>query len=382
LLAILYILVSILSLVYAWIMWRYIYHWEKLEVWETPTDYKPSTKISLIIPVRNEAENINACLQSIFRQNYPQQLMEVIVVDDHSTDQTPQILNQIKDKRLKILWLSDFVDVSEERAFKKKAITVAIDQATGDLIVTTDGDCIVPPRWLQRMAHFYETKGVKFIAAPVNFYKERNLLEHFQSLDFTGMMAITGAGIHGQFMNMCNGANLAYDKKAFQVVDGFSGINHLASGDDMLLMQKIAQRFPGKIGYLKNEAATVLTKAQETLSDFYNQRLRWASKSADYKEWKVTAMLGVVWLFCLSIVFSLIAVLFLGLSVLWLFFGQVLIKTAVDYALLRRTTRFFNRTDLMKYFLLSQVMHIFYIVSIGTLSIFIKKYNWKDRTTQ
>jgi cellulose synthase/poly-beta-1,6-N-acetylglucosamine synthase-like glycosyltransferase len=367
---------------YAWLMWRYIYYWEKLEVWETPLDYIPTTKVTLIIPVRNEAENIAVCLQSILSQNYPAGLIEVIVIDDHSTDQTLQVLNQIKDKRLKIFQLSDFVDSSKEFAFKKKAIEIAIGKASGDLIVTTDGDCIAPQKWLQRMTHLYELKGLKFIAAPVNFHEEKNILEYFQSLDFIGMMGITGAGIRGQFMNMCNGANLAYDKKAFQAVDGFNGIDYLASGDDMLLMQKIAQRFPGKIGYLKNVDATILTKAQSTLSAFYNQRLRWASKSSDYKEWKVTAMLGVVWLFCISIIISMLSISFLGMIGLYVLLGQAFIKVIVDYLLLSRTTQFFNRPELMKYFIPSQVLHIFYIAIVGTLSIFIKKYSWKGRTTQ
>lgn len=363
-------------------MWRYIHYWQKLEVWETPLDFIPSTKVTIIIPVRNEAENIEDCLASVLRQNYPADLMQVIVVDDHSTDITLQLLNQIVDQRLQVLKLADFVTAGMENAFKKMAIQIAVEQATGDLIVTTDGDCIVPARWLQRMVHFYESKDLKFIAAPVNFYKENSYFTYFQSLDFTGMMGITAAGIKGNFMNMCNGANLAYDKKAFYAVKGFEGINQIASGDDMLLMQKIAQRFPGKIGFLKHPEATVQTKAQETMADFFNQRLRWASKSADYKEWKIILMLGLVWLLCISIFFSLFSILFIGMAGFILFLFQLIIKAIADYFLLRSTTRFFNRSELMKYFFPAQIMHIFYIATIGTLSIFIKKYNWKGRRTR
>ncbi len=378
-LATLYTLVIILSLAYVWIMWRYISNWEKLAVWETPKGYIPSTKISVVVPVRNESDNIQPCLNSILFQNYPENLFEVIIVDDHSTDDTLSILKSVKDQRLKVLSLADFIDDTKESAFKKKAIEIAVDHAQGELIVTTDGDCIAPKRWLQRMAHLYESKAPKFIAAPVNFYQEESLLEYFQSIDFTGMMGITGAGIQGRFMNMCNGANLAYSKKAFYEVGGFSGINHLASGDDMLLMQKIAKKYPGEIAYLKNEKATIQTKAQETWKDFFNQRIRWASKSSDYKEWQVTAMLGVVWLFCISIFMTLISIVFLGIHGLWMLLIQLAIKTIIDYALLSRTTRFFKREDLMKHFLLSQFLHIFYIVWVGTLSIFVKKYVWKGR---
>lgn len=371
-----------MSLAYVAIMWRYIYHWQKLPVWDTPKTYLPKTKLSIIIPVRNEAEHIKACLSSILDQNYPVDLMEVIVVDDQSTDHTLALLKAIEDPRLKILELGDFLEAEEAQAFKKKAIEIAIDHAQGDLIVTTDGDCVVPPRWLQRITHFYEVNDLKFIAAPVNFYQECNLLEYFQSIDFTGMMGITGAGVQGAFLNMCNGANLAYDKAAFFEVDGFTGIDHLASGDDMLLMEKMARRFPQQLGYLKNREATVLTKAQETWTAFYHQRIRWASKSSDYQDWQVTAMLGIAWLFCWSILMSLLSIPLLGWTGVYLFLGQLLVKTMMDYALLSRTTRFFNRSDLMAYFFPAQVLHIFYIVSVGTLSLFIKKYQWKGRSVQ
>lgn len=363
------------------ILWRYWYYWQKLSIWETPPDFIPSTKITVIIPVRNEEKNIETCLQSILKQAYPTDLLELIIIDDHSTDNTFQILKQFKEERLRVFQLADFIDPAKGYAFKKKAIEIAIGKSGGDLIITTDGDCLTPPRWLQRIAHFYEINSWKFIAAPVNFYQEQNMLEYFQSLDFTGMMGITGAGIQGGFMNMCNGANLAYDKKAFYEVGGFEGIDHLASGDDMLLMQKIARRFPGEIGYLKNRAATVKTKAQESLNAFFNQRLRWASKSSDYKELQVTLMLGMVWVFCISILFSVFSIFFIGTIGFWILISQVVIKIIIDFLLLKTTTRFFNRADLMKYFFPSQVMHILYIAIIGTLSIFIKKYTWKGRKT-
>jgi len=300
-------------------------------------------------------------------------------VNDHSTDNTLELMQAIEHPQLKILNLSDFIGTDQSQAFKKKAIEIAIEKAQGDLIITTDGDCIVPPRWLQRMVHLYEMKSLKFIAAPVNFFQEQHILEYFQSIDFTGMMGITGAGIQGHFMNMCNGANLAYDKKAFYEVGGFAGIDHLASGDDMLLMQKIARHYPTKLGYLKNREATVLTRAQPTWNTFFNQRIRWASKSSDYKEWQVTAMLGAVWLFCINILISTIWIICFGLQGLWIFVFQLLVKIIMDYALLSRTTRFFNRSDLMTYFLQAQVLHILYIVSVGTGALFIKDYEWKDR---
>lgn len=367
---------------YYFVMYRYLYYWNKLSIWETPQSYVPSSSVSVIIPVRNEALNIEACVRSILSQNFPSNLLELIVVDDYSRDNTLGILQSIDDDRLKVLCLADASEGEIQVAYKKKALEYGIQEARGELILTTDGDCIVPDRWLQRMVHLYEAKDAKFIAAPVNFHEERNLLEYFQSLDFTGMMGITGAGISGRFMNMCNGANLGFNKAIFYKVGGYEGIDHLASGDDMLLMQKIARKYPEDIHYLKNAAATVLTPAQPTLRSFFHQRIRWASKSSDYKEWQVTAMLGVVWLYCWSIFFALGSFFILGSVALGLTLILLAAKSVIDYMLLRNTTKFFKRQELMQYFIPAQVMHILYIVIVGTLALFIKEYSWKGRVVR
>lgn len=379
-----YLILSVgLSFAYLLIISLYLLGWGKLSRWKVPQYFQPKTFVSILIPARNEAENILACLQSILLQNFPKALFEIIVIDDFSTDDTCQIVEKEQTKQtgvnLSLIKLSDQIKESDTQSFKKKAIELAIGQARGDLIVTTDADCLVPKDWLRLLVSFFEAKELKFIAAPVNFYEEKNLLERFQSLDFNGMMCVTGAGIKLGLGNMCNGANLAYEKATFYEVNGFEGVNHIASGDDMLLMQKVAEKYPNRIGFLKNREATVLTKAKPTLREFLSQRIRWASKSTTYKEWRVTFILGIVFLFCLNIVFSLLLIPFLGTLALWLFGGQLILKTIMDYFFLGTMARFFGRQDLMNSYLPSQLLHISYIVVVGILGNVIKKYNWKGR---
>src|SRR5206468_11041876 len=112
--------------------------------------------------------------------------------------------------------------------YKKKAIEIAISKAKGELIVITDADCLVPLTWLSSIVKFYETFNPVFIAAPVTFYEEDNFLKVFQSLDFMTLQGITGASVYKKFHQMCNGANLAYQKKIFYEVDGFRGIDKIA----------------------------------------------------------------------------------------------------------------------------------------------------------
>jgi len=373
-----YLIVLILSVYYVYIINRYLRGWQTLPYWKIPSNYKALTKLSILVPARNEEDNIVDCVQSILSQNYPSSLFEIIVIDDHSTDRTPELVLGINSNQVRLLKLADYVNEADTRSFKKKAIETAMKKATGQLIVTTDADCEMGPNWLLSIVSYYELNKPKFIAAPVNFYKEKSLLERFQSLDFMGMMCVTGAGIHRRFMNMCNGANLAYEKQAFYDVNGFEGIDNIASGDDMLLMQKIAKKFPNDIGFVKNKEAVVYTTAKPTVRAFISQRIRWASKSTSYEEWQVTFILAMVFFFCCSIVFSLLMIPFWGP---WLFLFQLMVKIIMDFFFLNRMSIFFNRQELMKSFIPSLFLHIAYIVLIGILANFVKEYQWKGRKT-
>ncbi|NJL75820.1 MAG: glycosyltransferase [Saprospiraceae bacterium] len=136
---------ALLTLGYIVVMYQYIKGWKMLPTWEVPPHYIPHTKVSIIIPARDEEKSILNCLSSIVQQNYPTLLWEVIVVDDHSTDQTVDLVSSLAHPNVKLLRLADFVQEGETKAYKKKAIEVAIAASTGSLIVTTDADCVVQP---------------------------------------------------------------------------------------------------------------------------------------------------------------------------------------------------------------------------------------------
>ncbi len=371
----------VLTSYYTGLMWKYHRYWKALPPWSVPDSFIPQTKVSILVPARNEAANIEACIQSIFAQKYPRHLFELIIIDDHSTDATPRLVRIMKKKypQLSLICLADLQVDQDHIAFKKWALEQGIAKAKGDLIVGTDADCMVSENWLNLLVSFYESKKYAFIAAPVNFFQEQNQLEYFQSLDFIGMMGITGAGIHGKFQHMCNGANLAYERSAFEAVGGFKGIDGRASGDDMLLLQKMAKQFPERIGFLKNPAATVHTKAMPDWRSFLNQRIRWASKSYDYPEWQVTFRLAMVFLFCCFILFSPLLIPFLGWYAAIIFVGMLLVKGIVDYFFLGAMSRFFGRSALMKKYWSAVPLHLIYIVSVGILANITKTYEWKGR---
>jgi cellulose synthase/poly-beta-1,6-N-acetylglucosamine synthase-like glycosyltransferase len=256
--------------------------------------------------------------------------------------------------------------------------------AKGELIVTTDADCISPKKWLETLARFYKQKSPVFVALPVNFNNSspgdslfKKLFKVFQSLDFMTLQGITGASVFKKVHAMCNGANLAYEKNVFFKVGGFEGIDQLASGDDMLLMLKIQARYPDKIAFLKSKEVIVNTQPAETLKDFMNQRIRWASKAGYYSDKRITAVLLLVyllnaWLLILGICS------FFNLNALCLFLVSLLIKTLAEIFFLFPVAQFFEKQRQLWWFLPAQPFHILYTVIAGWLGKF-GSYQWKGR---
>jgi cellulose synthase/poly-beta-1,6-N-acetylglucosamine synthase-like glycosyltransferase len=284
-------------------MWTYKNEWEEIEEVHYLND-QPSTAVTIVIPARNEAANIGHLLHDITQQVYPTQLTEVIIIDDFSEDGTYDICQQYTNQHtnIKVYKLQEIIpENTATEAYKKKAIEVAVHLANGKLIITTDADCRLQQHWIHSIVSFYEKEKCALIAAPVGYYKEKTRFQHFQALDFCGMQAITGASLNMEMFNMANGANLAYEKQAFLEVNGYQDIDKKASGDDMLLIYKIAKQFPNRVRFLKNKAAIVLTEPMHTVRDFLQQRFRWTSKSTSYQDKRITLILGLVYLFVLSI---------------------------------------------------------------------------------
>jgi cellulose synthase/poly-beta-1,6-N-acetylglucosamine synthase-like glycosyltransferase len=367
--AILYITILLFSgysilIIYYWLSWRSIPEY-------AAKTKSPATYISIIIPARNEEKNIGNLLMALQKQTYPKHFIEIIVVNDHSTDNTAEIV-----KKFPGVILLDLDDDSIN-SYKKKAIEKGIYTASGKLIITTDADCLPPPAWLENMVSFFEEKNAMFIAAPVALQNDSSVVQVFQALDFLTLQGVTGASVYKKIHSMCNGANLAYEKKAFSEINGFEGIDTIASGDDMLLMYKIWGKFPDRVHYLKSKQAIVRTQPAKTWKDFFNQRIRWASKARHYNDKRIFWVLLLVYLFNLSFLVLLVAGCWL--PVLWIYLAVFWIaKTLVEFPFVSSVAKFFGQQSLLKYFFFFQPLHIAYTIIAGLLGQF-GNYEWKGR---
>ncbi|VTQ05343.1 glycosyltransferase family 2 protein [Sphingobacterium daejeonense] len=338
----------------------------------------PISKVTVIIAARNEEHNIGKTLDNIVAQQYPKELLEIIVVDDHSTDRTGEIVESYADKGVKLITLDEG---NKLNSYKKFAINRAINESSGEIIVTTDADCRMGSQWLLSIIQYMELHNKLMVSSPVCYDEEKSYFEKLQTLEFLYLIGLGAAGIGNGNPTTCNGANLAYRKSLFFEMGGFNGIDELASGDDELLLHKVAEKYADRIGFCKSREAVVYTDAKENLKSFLSQRKRWASKSTKYKDKKVVVLGVCIWLFNLSLLLSLIFLLFGIFEASELVIISLLMKIGVELAFLYPIVSFVGRRELLWNLPFLSVIHSLYLVYIGIIGN-IGKYDWKGRTVK
>lgn len=395
------VVAAVLTLLYVGVIITFIMGWKALKPFSYQ-QHKP-LNVSIIIAARDEAANIEKTIADLLAQDYEKANLEIIFIDDHSTDNTAEIIKSYEAQGITLISLNESNTIN---SYKKKAIETAIGNAKGDLIITTDADCRMGPNWLKTIVSYYQQGGYKMISSPVVYDQEQSLFERAQSLEFLFLIGMGASTIGNNKPSTCNGANLAYEREAFYEVGGFKGIDDLASGDDELLLHKMAEKYGNKIGFLKNRDAIVYTQAKPTLRAFIQQRKRWASKSTRYKNKSIIVLGVLVWLFNLSIVLNLlggIAMLLFGPSesvhiqtitdsqasqsffnltmgqqLLYLALLQFCIKFLIEFLFLKKVTQFARRPELMQLLPLLNILHIIYLIYIGIAGN-SGKYSWKGR---
>lgn len=354
-------------------------HWRKINSFVVDKGYIPTTRISVIIPVRNEANYIQSCIQSIIDQDYPTEMYEIIVVDDQSFDETADILEKIKNPLLKVMRLGVGKKTTIEGS-KKKAIAYGVSHANGDLIVTTDGDCVLPSAWLKNIAALYEKTKAKLIVSPVLIAPEKGLLHAFTQLDSMSTFFNQASGISSKLFYLCSGANLAYEKQAFMDSNPYESNIQIASGDDVFLIDTFRKKYPGEIQILKSNDAICLTIGPSNFKQLFKQRLRWASKMKNISDKKPIIVAAIVWLNRFLpwalLVFALFAysTFLINISL-----GIIIATSLVDYYILYHSALFFGNKPILKWYIPSEFIFSAYFLILGVVGSLPLSLEWKDR---
>lgn len=368
------ILIILTSFLYFILILSFVIGFDKVAFFE-----KRSAKqqFSILIPFRNEAKNISAIAKSIQVLNYPKTQFEVIWINDASTDNSVPLLTEF------IINNNNWILLDNKRKSnspKKDAIDIAIHKANYKWIITTDADCEVPINWLQSFSGFItslqiQSQKVNMVAAPVAYKTDKSFLQNFQNMDFLSLIGSTigSFGIGKPFM--CNGANLCYRKEAFFNLNGFQGNNHIASGDDVFLLEKMLKKQPKSVHYLKSKDALVITKPETTFNALLLQRIRWASKTSATKNSFGKGVGMFVFLMNLILVLGFLYS-FIHREFLNSFLLVFLLKFNIDFLLIHKTYRFVGLNNGIKSYIISSFLYPFFVVYVVILSTF-KKAKWK-----
>jgi cellulose synthase/poly-beta-1,6-N-acetylglucosamine synthase-like glycosyltransferase len=351
--------------------------WFKLNDFER-SDQKHYVKISIIVAVRNEASAIGSLLESLLKQDYPPEHFEMIIVDDHSTDETKRRFEEITSELNGIPNLK-FISLEPDDGFgKKAALSHGIKLSGGDLIVITDADCTAGSSWISTIAAFYDRLKPQMILGAVQMTDGGNFFGKLQSLEFMSLISSAAGSCSAGFPLLANGANIAFTRQAFESCGGFSGHMEFPSGDDMFLMMSIKKKFgAGSIRFLKSADAIVKTTAMKGIKPFLQQRMRWVSKSKGYTDPVLIATSILVYLAnAILLISGISAFIFPGLYKIFLLVYMA--KMIIDFPLMLSFARFQKSGALLWLFPFMELLNAVYTVFIGIIGN-IGKYEWKGR---
>lgn len=330
--------------------------------------------LSVVVAARDEAAGIGHCCRAILGQSYPADRFELIVIDDHSTDATAAMVAQLADERVRLLRLADFPTY---QTGKKAALQLGIDHSRGTHIVTTDADCLPRPDWLAALAGGF-AQGYRMLLGPVAIAPGQGLLVAWQGLDVAGTMLLTGATAAWGYPLLANGANFAYTKHWYHTLGGHHGNRDKASGDDIFLLQKAVLADPARIGFVPQAAAVVTTQAAATWRDLFWQRLRWAAKTGAYRDARLVLFQAGVYALCAALLLLAAIAIVRPAYAGWAAAAWG-IKLLADALYLHHACHRLGHPAWLRWLLPAQVLHVVYIVVVGSLALLPVRFVWKGR---
>lgn len=327
--------------------------------------YNPKTQsdifVSVIVACRNEEKRLPSLLSGLAAQDYDHSFFEVIIIDDNSVDTTIAIASGFTGIRnLKVM--------RNKGVGKKKAIKTGIEACKGELLITTDADCVPAGSWLKTMAAFYSENDPDMIIGPVEIRGSGGFFQRFQELEFLSLQGITaGTAMIGNPI-LCNGANMAFTKEAY-LKNNDRLHEEKVSGDDIFLLHSLKKESDNKIMLIESSDALVKTSPCDTWSSFLKQRARWISKAGSYSDGYTILVAIVTFVTILIQPFLLVAGIFDPVFFL-VFPGALIMKSIPDYLILRNTTLRYGRKKLMWWFIPSQIFYTYYILRVVIKAVY------------
>ncbi|MFC2083814.1 glycosyltransferase [Bacteroidota bacterium] len=323
--------------------------------------------VSVIVAVRDEEENIHDCIRSLNNLNYPDEKIEIIIIDDHSTDNTSEIVkNFISNKqKFKLLFVEKQIG---KLSGKANAISNAIKEARGEIILTTDADCAVSPNWAKTIASYF-TEDVAVVCGFTN-QNENKLFGAMQSVDFIYLLAVASGLINLGKPLSCIGNNMSYRRDVYDEMGGYESLPFSVTEDSRLLIA-IDKLKKYKILYPLDPEGLVTSKPCTDLKSLYLQKKRWGVGGLD-TDFFGYGVMGIGFLLHICI---LLVPVFLSLNVLLFAFS----KFILDYFLLFYVYHKLRLKLKLTHFLLFELYFILYVILLPFILLINRNVNWKGR---
>ena len=332
---------------------------------EDPAPVTGQPKISVVVAARNEEKTITALLESLAVQDYPGDLLEIIIVNDNSTDRTPIVVSEFISEYRQRTGLNIRLIYNTFQG-KKSAVRYGIEKSTGELIMTTDADCVVEPGWVRAFASFYARTGADMILGEVCQRPDKGFVSLFGRLEFSALQAITEAAVVAGRPVMCNAANMAIKRDVYLKYSGALR-DDIPSGDDIFLLHAV-KRGGGTIRYVADRAAAVVTAGAVTAAALFRQRARWASKAYYYRD-GATLTLAAATAACNAAVTAAALASVISFKCLPLLALMYIIRSVPDYLITYRNLRKKEERPPLPLFILSELIYPFYFVAVAMLTL-------------
>lgn len=323
--------------------------------------------VSVVVAVRNEEKNIQQCLKSLSELDYPNEKLEIILVNDESTDRTEEIIkNFIKDKSN--FSLINLEKEDSELIGKSRPLAEGIKNAKGEIIFITDADCVVPINWIKIKASYYTTD-----VAMVNSFTNQKVYGIFsgmQAIDFIYLLFVAGGIANLGKPVSCIGNNISFRKSVYDELGGFEKLDKSVT-EDFLLINEIRKLKKYKIIFTLNNSSLVTTQPCKTLSKLYSQKKRWAVGGTKAP---VHGMFIMGWAFVTNFLTILIP-LFFSPVYLYLFSFKLLI----DLFALIMVHKELGILKQLKYFPSFFIYQLLYVIILPFTVLFSRRVNWKGR---
>ncbi|MBO7481151.1 MAG: glycosyltransferase [Bacteroidales bacterium] len=358
------ITLAIITVIYALLILAFGYYWrEEEDAKSFPADLE-KTLVSVIVAFRNEEKNIPALIDSLLAQTYTK--CEFVLVDDHSDDNSLAIAKTFSDSRIKI------ISASDEVIGKKAALKFGYESSLGEILFFTDADCVFGSRCIETIVAKMHSEKSQMVCGPVCYFHKKGFFQGLMQLEF---LSLTGSGASGFFMGrpfMCNGANLAVDRKVYAEAD----LNpRYSSGDDVFLLHYAHSKY--KVSFVQSSECIVETQGPDGICDFFKQRIRWASKAGGYKNGFAIFVAALIFLMSLALIVAFVAGCINPIYFI-VYFCLLMMKLVVDTYFIIPVLRFYRMGKLWWAILPLTIIYPIYIVSVAVASLFYKPM-WKGR---